>query len=649
LSCLPAIKQDKRPAFPWREYQSRLPTEAEFASWSWADAVCLVCGPVSGGLEMIDFDKWSAGGEQAFNEWKAIVDGVSPGLFDRLVVESSPSGGRHVAYRCEGEVCGNKVLAKVDGQTLIETRGTGGQFLCAPSPGYTLLQGDLAEPPTITASERNALIHAAMSLGDAVEPEEERGEPVSNAYELKPGADFNQRGDVRDLLHSHGWRLTRAGENEHWTRPGKDHGTSATLKGGVFYPFSSNAEPFEAHKPYSPFAVYATLVHRGNYSEAAKSLARKGYGSSKPAATGVDLSGFGVGAEDDDLLPMPVDELVKKYPAMRQPVIHGILRRGETMNVIASPKAGKSWMVLDLAMSIANGTPWLGSFPTEQGKVLLIDNELHKETLSHRVAMVAEARGLSVAALGKNLDALALRGQLKSLRGLENFFAQVEHDRYQVIILDAFYRFMGEDDDENSNGNMTRLYDQIDRHAKETGACFVMIHHASKGSQASKSVTDIGAGAGAQSRAADSHLVLRPHQEPGVSTLEAKTRSWLGPSPMCLRWEFPLWHAEEGLDPTQLEGVDDRPKGQGRKVYAVEDLLACIGMVANSRTKVIESAIKAGLPKSRAEHLLKVAIEDGLVEEIETDNRGKVATMYRLPKPVPTSTKEAVSWATDDE
>ena len=43
------------------------------------------------------------------------------------------------------------------------------------------------------------------------------------------------------------------------------------------------------------------------------------------------------------------------------------------MNIIAPPKTGKSWLVTDLAASVACGLPWFG-FPCEQGKVLILDN-----------------------------------------------------------------------------------------------------------------------------------------------------------------------------------------------------------------------------------------------------------------------------------
>ncbi len=262
LCVLPAIREgdDKRVALrSWKSYQTRLPTPAEHARWFAGPTqrdLCLVCGRVSGNLEMIDFDLAGA----AFEPWRARVEAVCPGLIDRLVVETTPSGGRHVAYRCSDPVCGNMKLAQrsfdapgadpievagkrftprkgVDGcwravATMIETRGEGGMFLCAPSNGYLLEAGDLAALPVIKSEERECLLACAWELNEAQHPVEDGPRPkassASSPGEMKPGDDFNQRGDVRDLLVEHGWTRVSGGENEHWARPGKDRGCSAT-------------------------------------------------------------------------------------------------------------------------------------------------------------------------------------------------------------------------------------------------------------------------------------------------------------------------------------------------------------------------------------------------------------------------------------
>lgn len=301
LCVLPAILAEKRPALAgWKQYQRRLPTERQVRTWFAEDApLCVLAGTVSGHLEMIDFD---LGGE-LFEHWRALVATQAPALLERLVIERSQSGGRHVIYRCDTPVSGNRKLAQrtmpaesaepivIAGKryvprragerfeitvTLIETRGEGGLFLCAPTPGYVLEQGTFQTIPTLSESERALLIEAACALNETL-PAVVRTPAASTAHG-RPGDDFNERGDVRELLHRHGWELVRGGENEYWRRPGKDQGWSATLRGRVLFVFSSNAVPFEPDRAYSLFSVYTLLEHAGDFAAAATALRTAGYG-----------------------------------------------------------------------------------------------------------------------------------------------------------------------------------------------------------------------------------------------------------------------------------------------------------------------------------------------------------------------------------
>ncbi len=342
LCALPANRSQKRPTVgAWKPYQKRLPTGSELATWfaNRPDAVCILCGQVSGNLEMIDFDY----GGELLDAWSA---SIPADLLKRLVIESSQSGGWHVIYRHDGEPCGNLKLAQGqrDGKrvTLIETRGEGGLFLCAPTEGYELLQGDLAKPPRLSADERDVLLQAAWELNEYQPPvvdgptrvanvghsaamsddnsnngqmsannSDNRRLSVNSAHMCdpladnshRPGDDFNHRGDVRAVLEQSGWVRVKGGDNEYWRRPGKTSGTSATLKDCVFYVFSSNAAPFEPNRAYSPFAVYTLLTSGGDYEQAARSLRQLGYGSDCGAdiPTGVDISGIvGMSAENAD-------------------------------------------------------------------------------------------------------------------------------------------------------------------------------------------------------------------------------------------------------------------------------------------------------------------------------------------------------------
>jgi hypothetical protein len=309
LCVLPAILAEKRPALAgWKQYQRRRPTERQVRSWFASEqSACILTGAVSANLEMIDFDHEG----ELFGRWRELVATEAPELVERLVIEQSQSGGRHAIYRCETAVPGNRKLAQrtveaasvepviIAGKrhvprrvsdrfevtiTLIETRGEGGLFLCAPTPGYALEQGTFDQLPVLTETERSILIEAACALNEAVPPAQRHRGAASGG---RPGDDYNARGEVREVLRRQGWELVRGGANEYWRRPGKEQGWSATLKDGVLYVFSSNAAPFEPDRAYAPFTAYALLEHGGDFAAAAAALRTQGYGDEDPT---VDLS-----------------------------------------------------------------------------------------------------------------------------------------------------------------------------------------------------------------------------------------------------------------------------------------------------------------------------------------------------------------------
>ena len=312
LSVLPASRRKKHPVLKtWTEFQCRLPEEQEVKKWfsTRRDALCVVCGKVSGNLEVIDFDNHG----ELYDAWKA---SVPEELLSRLVVERSQSGGFHVTYRCEDEICGNLKLAvgmRDDKRaTLIETRGEGNVILCAPSDGYVLMQGDWCNLPVITMDERETLLKAAWALNEVPEDEQQLTQAQSTAsdttlaptdFVVRPGDDYNARGDFRALLQRHNWKplRTTADGNEYWQRPDKNGDqNSATFKDNSFYVFSTNASPFEPRKSYSPFMAYALLEHNGDCAEAASALAKEGYGTPAHDTLNIDWNGLVSKGADDE-------------------------------------------------------------------------------------------------------------------------------------------------------------------------------------------------------------------------------------------------------------------------------------------------------------------------------------------------------------
>jgi hypothetical protein len=328
-------------------------------------------------------------------------------------------------------------------------------------------------------------------------------------------------------------------------------------------------------------------------------------------------------------LPVPltvksVRQLLNENPDLRRPIIHGLLREGETMNVIASPKVGKSWLVVDLALAIATGRMWLDTFECERGDVLIIDNELHSETSANRVPKVMRARGIALDEIADRVFVANVRGRLKDIFSLGEYFQQLPPGRFKLIALDAFYRFMPRDSDENDNGTMAQVYNHLDCFAARLGCAFALVHHSSKGNQSGKTVTDVGAGAGSQSRATDTHLILRPHEQDDVVVLDAAVRSWPPLLPRCLRWTFPVWTPDDALDPASLrpERPRRRPKAEpsdNESIAAVPAwdarrfVEAFVGPTPATILALTQAAMDAGLSERKATKLLKQAEAQGLI------------------------------------
>jgi hypothetical protein len=308
----------------------------------------------------------------------------------------------------------------------------------------------------------------------------------------------------------------------------------------------------------------------------------------------------------------PLDQIIDNFAGLNPPVIHGFLREGETMNIIASPKVGKSWFAMRLAISVASGIDWLG-FPVEQGFVLHLDNELFENTLADRYLKIAEAMNIKPELFKKNIDTFTMRGRLQNIVALGDMFKSLPPNRYKLAILDAFYRTLPQGIDENDNSAIANIYNAIDYYAGHLNCAFVLIHHSSKGSQALKSVTDVGSGAGAQSRAADTHLIIRPHEFEDTFVMESAIRSWPPVKPMPLLWQWPLFTPTENVDASKLL-IPGRTSTETKEPTLDEFIDNCLAICdpCSERSVVYEAQQRYEMPERRAKENLALAMERGL-------------------------------------
>jgi hypothetical protein len=325
------------------------------------------------------------------------------------------------------------------------------------------------------------------------------------------------------------------------------------------------------------------------------------------------------------LRPVGVGDLVRDNPNLRPVVIDGLLREGETANLIAASKTGKSFLAVGLAWSIATGRPWLGH-AVEQGKVLILDNELHPETISRRLADVARAMQIDFEEHANDVEVLSLRSMGVDLMSLGHKVS-IEPGRYRIVIIDALYRFIPLGVSENDNAQMMRLYNRLDELAEAWQAALVVVHHSSKGDQAGKSVTDVGSGAGAISRAADTHLTIRPHDQDGLAVLESACRSFKSPEPVSLKYEYPCWDAVTAAPVLKRAGSSRDDKQKELDAEADEKVLEEIRTKWFSEPQIVRRSSMGPVRVARAVDRLLAA---GAITRKPFKVSGKRVEKYRV-------------------
>lgn len=290
----------KTPYGQWKQYQEKIVSKNDLFEMMDTKynttSVALVCGKVSGNLEVIDIDvKYKEGIDATlFMDLKELY----PDILRKCRVHRSVSGGFHILYRCEEIVGGNQKLAgreKTEEElkenkfpktvNFIETRGEGGYVLAPPSFGYSVSRN--VSIPTLTKEERDSLLSVCRSYNEIIKPDPptfKSNKAQDSYYDTNPFEDFNQRCDPTALMDELGWKYFKHSNRFIWyTRPGKSHGVSMSfnLQKRFFYCFTASTQ-LEENKGYSPANVLGTIVHGGDKKRLYADLVNRGFGVIKP-------------------------------------------------------------------------------------------------------------------------------------------------------------------------------------------------------------------------------------------------------------------------------------------------------------------------------------------------------------------------------
>lgn len=362
------LKPDKAPiqtAIGWQK------TRAKY-DFKGAYGIGLVCGALSGGIEVVDVDlKYDHTGH-LWNDLRQTIHNTNPDLMKKLTVQRTVSGGYHLIYTCE-EIEGNQKLArrpttaaereaKPDEKVkvLIETRGEGGQIAVTPMPGYSWVYGDLSTIQQITIEERQQLFSICTTYNTYIQeftPSARQTKNINprNFKGITPFEDYDIRGDVIALLIKHGWRVVgNKGPKTMLLRPGD---TTASQSGNYdenlnWFSVFSTSTIFEAEKGYRPYAVYAMLEHNGDFSAAAKALYNEGYGERHERA---------VQRQHEDRVPSRIDTTSDDMSFLARPqhymdylnaVRNGTFVKGKG---VGFPQLENHWVLKESTLVVVNG------------------------------------------------------------------------------------------------------------------------------------------------------------------------------------------------------------------------------------------------------------------------------------------------------
>ena len=217
----------------------------------------------------------------------------------------------------------------------------------------------------------------------------------------------------------------------------------------------------------------------------------------------VDWLDFVEGATDELPGLASLADFAADPPPLPEELIQGGLRRGHKMLISGSSKAGKSFLLMELSITIAEGKPWLG-FPCRKGRVLYVNLEIDPASCVNRFIKIYNALGYD----RKHIDDIIiwnLRGHAVPLDQLvPKLIRRVRDQHLDAIIIDPIYKVIT--GDENSASDMAAFCNQFDRICNETGCSAIYCHHHSKGAQGAKRAMDRASGSGVFARDPDAQL-----------------------------------------------------------------------------------------------------------------------------------------------
>ncbi|HVY61969.1 MAG TPA: AAA family ATPase [Planctomycetota bacterium] len=266
------------------------------------------------------------------------------------------------------------------------------------------------------------------------------------------------------------------------------------------------------------------------------------------------------------LAPERVEGESRPFPVARaadleaRPRAHRWLVEGlwsaEAVGIIGGePKCCKSFLALELAVSVASGAPCLRRFPCrDRGSVLIYAAEEPLHIVRERLEGITAASGLSV----PDLDLLVItapRVRLDLDEDRARLRRTVASTRPKLLVLDPLVRL--HQIDENGAGGMAELLGFLREMEREFHVAVALVHHAKKSAARTRAGQAL-RGSSELHAWGDSNLYMRRHGDTLTLSVEHRAAASLDPFRLELREDGPKLSLEL-VDPEGAEAIDPEP------------------------------------------------------------------------------------------
>jgi hypothetical protein len=191
------------------------------------------------------------------------------------------------------------------------------------------------------------------------------------------------------------------------------------------------------------------------------------------------------------------------------------------------PKLLKTWVALEIAVSVASGSLCLGTFPVHQsGPVLLFAAEDSQAKVRSRLESLAHHHGFSLQQINLQvITADTLR--LDRPSDQDRLAATILFHQPVLLVLDPLVRLHSLD--ENQSGPMAALLGYFRGLQRKTGTAIVIVHHARKNNSSSAGAGYTLRGSGDLYAWLDSLISVKRHKNRTALIAEHRSAPGLGP------------------------------------------------------------------------------------------------------------------------